>query len=164
MTNPKPNFEINADTALLLQYLRKVSIGGNVTYVQLAEVISKKEPLEGSNSQLQSALRKCAKDGIHFDNIRGVGYRRMNDGEIVLASDRDVKRAHRAAKRHMKRLGSADYEKLTSEEKTKFNINATVLGAVNQFTGKKSINEIEKKVIEVGSRLPIAQTLEAFSK
>lgn len=164
MTNRKPRFEIHVDTRLLYQALTEVPVGGTITYAQLSAVISRE--VEGRNYNLQSALRMARRDNnILFDNILGVGYRRMTDAEIVADSANDISTIRRRAKRSAEKLFKvSDFDSLTADEKVKHATSASVFSAVAQSLSAKGLNAIEGAVKAVGKEIPVAETLRLFAK
>lgn len=158
----RPNFEISADTRLLYQRLIEAGIGNTVTYADLSAAISR--PVQGADPNLQSALRRAFReDGMVFDCVRKIGYRRLNDAEIVRSSGNDVSRLRRLTKRKARKLFTADFDKLSNEERIAHNTNASVFGAVAVALSKRSVEAVSKAVSSAGKELPVADTLRLFS-
>jgi len=118
---PKPNFEAAMETRLLYQTLKQTEPGKDITYAALSRVVG--YPVTGADGHLQSALHAClSRDGMVFDNIRGEGYRRLTDAQIVASSSRDAEIIRRRARRAAKKLGSVrDFSHLTGEQKIEHN-------------------------------------------
>lgn len=158
----KPDFERSIDTRLLLQRLVETKQSEVVPYTELSEAISR--PVSGGTSNLQSALRIAFNDyGMVFSPIRGVGYRRLTDGEIVEASGNDVTRIRRASKRAARKLFQSEFSRLSNEDKIKHNTHASIFGAVSAAISKKTVTAIEKAVTKAGRELPVAETLKLFA-
>ena len=159
---PNPAFELSIDVRLLSERLMQVGIGEQVSYAELGDVIN--QPVHGGAPALQSALRRCFRnEGAIFENVRGIGYQRLTDHEIVSASERDVRGIRRKSKRAAQKLASVrDYNALPKDKKVEHSARLSILSAVAQQTSRNS----EKKVIEAvesqGRELPFAATLEAF--
>lgn len=111
----KPNFEISADTRLLYQVLARVQPGQTVSYARLSEAVG--YAVSGSTTHLQSALRMATtNDEAVFDNIRGEGYRRLTDEEIISAATRDTDSLRRKARRAARKLATvSDFSAMPPE-------------------------------------------------
>jgi hypothetical protein len=164
MKSEKPKFELAIDTRLLYQRLVQVQEGETVSYEQLGESVSRK--LSGADYHLQSAIRRARRDDdMIFDNIMGVGYRRMTPSEIVASSDNDVSRLRRHAKRSTEKLFKVkDFSRLTNEEKLKHATSASVFGAIAASLTKKGITAVEGAVKMAGHEIPVAETLKLFAR
>lgn len=164
MKSEKPKFELAIDTRLIYQRLTQVEEGELVSYAQLGETVSR--TLAGADYHVQSALRRAARDdNMLFDNVMGVGYRRMTPSEIVAASDNDVSGIRKKAKRATEKLFKVgDFSKLTTEEKLKHATSASVFGAIAASLTKKGIASVEGAVRTHGHEIPVAETLRLFAK
>lgn len=160
--NKKPHFEIATDTRLLYQELTKVKVGEEITYTALAKEMGRE--IKGSDPYLQSAIRRAFHlDGAVFDNIRGVGYRRLNDQEIVAASAGDTDALRRKARRSAKRLTAIeDFTALPPEARIEHNARLSIFGAIVSMTKQAAIEGVRTQVSSAGHELPFAKTLEAF--
>ena len=158
----KPNFEISVETRLLYQALVKIKPGEDIAYTTLTEAVGYK--VEGGNSHLQSAINQCFRnDGIVFDNIRGVGYRRLTDSEIVDAATRDTDAIRRKSRKAAKRLASVSkFEALPPEKRIEHNARLSLFAAITSMSKQSSVDEIKSDVAAFGNQLPFAKTLEAF--
>ncbi|MCP5099884.1 MAG: hypothetical protein GY943_30390 [Chloroflexi bacterium] len=158
----KPTFELSIDTRLLYELLKSCEVNETVTYVQLSKEIG--QPVEGANSSLQSALRKCmTQDDIVFENVRGEGYKRLNDIDIVSASERDTTGIRKRARKAAKKLTLVtDFAALPQDKKIEHNTRLSILSAITSAASRKSENKISAAVTKQGHELPFAATLEAF--
>jgi hypothetical protein len=111
-----PNFKMAADTRFLRQKLEAVAAGGVISYADLEAAVSKK--LDKIRPALASARRSLLnEDNIVFDVVRGVGLKRLNDVEIVDASQGDVNRIRRTARKSIRKLAAIDdYSKLPPKQ------------------------------------------------
>jgi hypothetical protein len=109
----KPSFELSADSRFLLQELRKVSVGETIVYDALSAAIGR--PVKGNFSSLQTAVRRLLRDdGIVFANVRGVGFKRLDDASIVRLGESETDATRRRARRTVRKLTSVrDYASLT---------------------------------------------------
>lgn len=164
MKSEKPKFELAIDTRLIYQRLIQTPEGETVTYAQLGEAVSRE--VHGADYHLQSSVRRAARDDdMIFDNVRGVGYRRMTAAEIVAASDNDISRLRRGAKRSTEKLFKVkNFDALSSEQKVKHAVSASVFGAIAASLTKKGILAVESAVKTVGREIPVNETLRLFQK
>jgi hypothetical protein len=138
-------------------------VGQTITFKALGDAISR--PVEGGTAALQSALHKAlADDGMVFENVRTVGYRRLSDVEIVDASSRDVRTIRRAVKRSARKLALADPRKLTDEKRHEMHARISVMAAIGVASSTTTERAVLKAVNQQGGELPLALTLEAFKQ
>lgn len=160
----KPSFEIAVDTRLLHQTLSKAKPGDEISYAKLSEAVG--YPVAGDNAHLQSAIRRCfSNDEMVFDNIRGVGYRRLTDEEIVSAATRDTDALRRRSRKAAKRLASVTtVDSMAPEKRVEHNARLSLFAAITAMTKPKAIDQLKANVSAFGNELPFAKTLEAFRK
>lgn len=158
----QPNFEIAIDTRLLYQRLKEVAVGSDVTYPDLSKVVSR--AVRGADSHLQAAIRMCqTNDRIVFDNIRGVGYRRLNDEQIIDSATRDTDALRRRSRRAAKKLTMVnDFAALPSEKRIEHNARLSLFSAIAAMTKSGGVEAIRNEVKSAGGELPFAKTLAAF--
>ena len=158
----KPNFEIAVDTRLLHQALSKVRPGEEISYAKLSEVVGYK--VDGANTNLQSAIRRCfSNDEIVFDNIRGTGYRRLTDEEIISAATRDTDALRRKSRKAAKKLAVVTtVNEMAPEKRIEHNARLSLFAAITAMTKPKAIEQLKSNVSSFGTELPFAKTLEAF--
>lgn len=144
VTGCKTISEIGIETRMLYDALKDVVVGGTVTYSALSEIAGRDVRGDGYGS-LTTARRMCQREHqMVFSAVRGVGLRRLDDGQIVDATDGDILRIRRAAKRGVERLACADYKGLPDEKKPMFNAKAAILGTLAQHSGLSQVKQIER--------------------
>lgn len=160
----KPNFEIATDTRLLYQALMKVKPGSEITYTALSKDMGRH--IEGADPYLQSAIRRAFKnDGAVFDNIRGKGYRRLLDNEIVAGSVGDTDALRRKARRSARKLAAVEnVADLPQEQRIEHSARLSLFAAIVSMTKPAAIESVKAKVSAAGQELPFAKTLEAFQR
>lgn len=157
----KTNFEMGLETKALYEALKAVGLDQTISYPKLSEALGRK--VEGANSNLQSALHRLEAEGIAFANIRGEGYKRMDDIAVVNTAETSREGIRRKAKRAIKRLTCVSaFEKLPNDMKVKHNAALSGFGAIAAMMTPKSVKALEQTVALAGSSLPLAKTLEAF--
>lgn len=159
-----PLFEMSADARLLRQKLAKVGVGEEISYADLSKEVSR--DVTGCFAALHSARRSLLNsDQIVFEAIRGIGLRRLSDAEIVDASERDITKVRRAAKRGAKKLLSVgDFSALSNEKQLQHTTRLSVMTMVAHAASDKGIEKVEKAAAGRSNELPIAETLAAFGK
>lgn len=161
-TNQQKNtFEISIDTRMVYDKLKTCAVGEVVSYATLGEILGR--PMDGSSSNIQSALYMLERDGIAFANVRGVGYQRMNDQEVVGTAESYRKAIRRKAERGAKRLTCVqNFDVLPNELKVKHNAALSGFGAIASIMSPGRMKALEDTVERAGASLPLAKTLDAF--
>lgn len=160
----RPTFELSIDTKLLYERLIAAAPGETVTYAQLGKEVSR--TLNGGDPYLQSALARAFKaDDAVFDNVRGVGYRRLNDTEIVKLSNRDTDLIRRRSRKAADKLTKVqDFTSLPQQQRVEHNARLSIFAAIASMTKSSSVKKIEAAATAAGRELPFAETIAAFSR
>lgn len=158
----KPNFEMSIDTRLAYDRFKKAAVGEVVSFAQISDALGRK--VEGDCSNIQSAVRRLlSADGMVFENVRSVGYQRLNDVEIVKLSEGMRERLRRGARRIVKKLTCVqDFEALPNDMKIKHNAAVSGFGAIAAMLTPGRMKKLEDQVEKASAQLPLAKTLEAF--
>lgn len=157
----KTMFEMSIDTRMLYDRLKEAAIGEVVSFTQMQEILGRL--VDGASSNLQSALHRLETDGIAFANVRGVGYQRMNDVEVVNTAESAREGLRRKAKRAIKRLTCVQqFDALPNELKVKHNAAISGFGAIASIMSPGRVKALEEQVAKAGAQLPLAKTLESF--
>lgn len=158
----QPMFEMAPDTRLLRQTLAKASIDDFITYDALSAVISK--PVNGGTHALQSARNSLLRrERMVFGVIRGSGLKRLNDTDIVSASEQDVVGIRRKAKMAVRKLTSVqDYNAMPADKRLAHTVKMAVYTAVADISTERSMEVIEKASVGRSSALPFQDTIRAF--
>lgn len=154
-----PNWSV--DASMLYDRLKKAAIGETVTYADLSAIIGRN--VQGSARHLvYSAINKALReDHMVFEAVMGVGYRRLDDVEIVNCSDNAFVRVRRMARRQSAKLTSvSNFAALPNELKIKHNTNISMLGALTHLIRPASVKRLESHVMEAATVLPSAKVLE----
>lgn len=161
MNEKKTTFEMSIDTKMLYDRLKTAAVSETVSFMQLSDLLGRK--VDGASSNLQSALHRLEGEGVAFANIRGVGYQRMNDVEVVNTAETSREGIRRKAKRAVKRLTCVrDFDRLPNDLKVKHNAAISGFGAIASIMSPGRVKALEEQVAKVGAQLPLAKTLEAF--
>lgn len=165
-TEPKKTIaELSVDTQLVIKRLKKCAVGESVSYKELSDMIGSN--VQGkARSHLQSARNNVLRDDrMVFECVENVGVKRMSDGEIVeTAPTYAMNRIRNTAKRCVRKLSCAEYDKLSRDEQVRFNASASLMGALHQLSKTSALQIVAPKVTELREKLPLAKTLELFSR
>lgn len=157
----KTLFEMSIDTRMLYDRLKKAAIGDVVSFTQMTELLGRS--VDGACGNVQSALHRLEGEGIAFANVRGTGYQRMNDVEVVNSAEHAREGIRRKAKRAVRRLTCVqEFDRLPNEMKVKHNAALSGFGAIASIMSPGRVKSLEEAVARVGAQLPLAKTLEAF--
>jgi hypothetical protein len=154
--------EKSADTKILESVLAEATVGDLVTYETLSKAIGRDVRVFALPS-LRSARHGLLKaKNMVFGCEANVGYRRLNDSQIVDSAESDRMKMKRAANRSIKKLGVVDFEKLPPEKKKQHTVASAQMGAIALFSGKNATKKIAESVNDK-TTIAIGETLKMFS-
>jgi hypothetical protein len=154
--------EKSADTKILESVLAEATVGDLVTYETLSKAIGRDVRVFALPS-LRSARHGLLKaKNMVFGCEANVGYRRLNDSQIVDSAESDRMKMKRAANRSIKKLGVVDFDKLPPEKKKQHTVASAQMGAIALFSGKNATKKIAESVNDK-TTLAIGETLKMFS-
>lgn len=158
----KTVFELSLDTKAIYDLLATAAVGQTISFAAMSDSLGR--TVMGGEPHVQSALHRIqSMDGRVFANVRGVGYRRLNDAEIVGTGTREIDTIRRRAKRAGRRLTCvADFAALPNDLKVKHNTFLSMFGAIASMMKPKAVKRVETEVTRAQAALPLAKTLEAF--
>lgn len=157
----KPQFEMSLETRLLVDMLSQVEPGQTVTFADMTAKVG--VDVSGGYGPLQSAKKRVFNDtGAVFSSIKGVGYARLRDGEIVEDAAADRRRVHRMATRATRKLAAVDFDALTVEQRLTHNVEMTIFNAQRLLARKSSEAKIRGLASKNNEALTLARTIEAF--
>jgi hypothetical protein len=146
MTAPKVVKVMGIDARIIYEELKKLKVGDVISYSDISDIIGR--DIQEDRGSLNTARNRLLEDeSMCFGIVRGVGLKRLDDAEKVMAADGYLGKIRRASNRGLKTLASTDYSSLSKEDKLKHNITASHLGVLKQIASPKSKKKIEKKVI-----------------
>jgi len=139
MTNPRPSFKQSAETVCVLKLMTEAKPGDVVTYESMRNEIRYPIDDEKLRRAISSARRVMMREhAVVFDVIPTVGYQVLLPGEVVDASDRDVRGIKRKAQKATAKLATVDTSALNASDQTKLSIRMAVFGVVaGQFDTRK---------------------------
>lgn len=159
--NRKPTFVTSMDSLIAYELLEQANIGDVVSYSNFKTALGIE--VDGSSPHIQYAIKRLLKEGILFENIRGVGYKRLNDHEIVQTAARERGMLRRQAEKSVRRLTCVrDFDALPNDAKIQHNAAVSAFGAIASMISSNGIKKLENTVRTQGQKLSLSKTLEAF--
>jgi hypothetical protein len=150
------------ETKIVLERLAKAQPGETVTYEELnklagCDVRKRRNIITTSTNKLLVEQAKV------FVSETGKGMRLLHNEEIPALGARDIGRVGRIAKRSIRKLAAADYDKLSEQAKIQHNTHMTLLSLVQRGATTKSLALVQEAVTKRTNPLPIGDTLKLFS-
>jgi hypothetical protein len=161
---PRPAFEAAVDTRLLLAQLMKANEGDTISFGTLSEAIGR--DVNGGDPHVQSARRMAERDsGAVFSSVHGKGYKRLPPGDVVKASESDLNRLKRAAKRGGRRLSTVNPMVLDQTNRDLYHARLSGFAIITHIAKPGSIEKLAvASRAKGGEELAIAQTLKALAE
>ena len=157
--NTTPDFRLSSDSKALAKVLETIAVTVVVPYADLTKVIGRNVQTVGRQAMDRARAIVQRESRMVFDPVRGVGLRRLPDGEIVDLSDKARERIRRVSRRTSKKLTCVDYGALTREKQTKHNTALAVFGVLVEMTSEKASKRLRAEVEAAGDgSLPIAKS------
>lgn len=158
----RATFEMSVDARLLLQEFKKANVGDIVDFKALSVAIGR--PVRNVPGALQTALRVALReDNLNFGNVRGVGYKRLSDIEIVNQGEHAIVGTRRRAKRIARKLSAVvDYAAMPPSAQLRHSALMSVNAMIADVTREHAIKRVEKAVTGSAALLPIRDTLKAL--
>lgn len=160
-----PSEQTSIDVQMIYDRLHKANTGDTVSYADLTELIGR-DVQDRARYILLRALDLLRRDHNYvFGTVRRVGVKRLADGEIVGSAASDVASIRRKARKAASKLTCvADYDALTPDERIRHNATVSLFGAIATMTKRPEMKRLETAVEATGRTLPLARTLEAFTR
>ena len=157
------NFEKSADTKILESVLSEAKVGDLIRYETLSKAIGRDVRVFALPS-LRSARQGLLKTKKMVFGVEiGIGYRRLNDSEIVDSTESDRRRMKRAANRSIRKLSAVNFDELPDEKKKQHTVAAAQIGAIAMFSASSTTKKIASQVNQGKKTLAIGETLSMFS-
>lgn len=161
-TNTKPTFEASIEATLLAERLGKAEIGEIVKYDDLSKIIGQDVRNPHVRSRLQTALKHVLKDHrFVFAAVSNVGYKRLGDADLAKIGEASTHKIARETKRATAKMACVDLSKLTPQETSRWNAQASLLAMYSEFSKPRVVKAIEQATAKAGQRLPTAKAIEA---
>lgn len=161
---PKVIPQLSVDARMVFEKMIAVSVGETITYAEMTKIVGR-DTQNGARGVIATARRKAMNEHrMVFAPIRNVGFKRLNDTEIVDTAEHDMNRVRHAARRAGKRITMVDFDRLPNDRKIRHNTYMSMFGALHAMTTQGSVKALEKEVTKSHAALPLAKTLEVFQK
>lgn len=155
---------LSIDTKTLSDRLARAEVDEIVTYQELTSLIGR-DVQSIARGNLNSAVRRMLADGRVFACVHGVGVKRLNDHEIVGVGTQVLSKVRRTTNRARVKLAAVqDFDALPRDEKATHNMAMSVLGVLSHMTKPSTVRQLETRIDEARTALPLQKTLDALSK
>ena len=159
MTNPR--FQAGADSMLIVAELRKAAVGDVVSYAHLSGAIGK--VVTGATGALRTAIKKMETDhDAVFGVVTSVGVKRLSDSEIVDFGGSVIDRSRRLARRGVKTMSKANFEKLPMQQQAAHSARISTLATIAAMTSGPEQKRLEGACMAAPRQLPVPETLKMF--
>lgn len=159
MSNPA--FKLSLATRLLSEFLSKVPVGTSVTFSELSNAAG--ETVTSTSGSLRSAFTRIRRDHqIVFESVRGCGYKRLNDIEIVDSGENHAQRMRRSAERCVEVLSCVEWNSLPEQKKREHNAKMGIMSLVATFTRPDAMKRVEERAPEDRQEMTINNILRAY--
>lgn len=150
-------------TQSVIDRLKKCAIGDFVSWDELSELVCGN--IRNGKSYCWSTARKVLlrEHRMNFLVIRGEGVQRASDPETIADTKKETVMAHKKFRRALQRMSVVDFEKLPGDQKQEYNVQISVIGALEYATSRKGLEKAEKKILDSSKRLDVSSTLSYFS-
>ena len=158
----KPDFQMGADARFLYQHLRPLAAGALVTHGELSAVVGK--TVNGASGSLHTARRTLLRDDRQvWASVRGVGVKRLTDGEIVSFGANGLVRIRRASRRTFGVMTAIDdYQAMPKSDQLRHTAVMSVAALIGEVAKEHSIAKIESASSGRANQLPTSETLRAL--
>jgi hypothetical protein len=153
--------EVSIDATAIYNLLKELKHEEVITYATINDMLGR--DVRKNISLLYTAIKMArSNDGMVFDCIRKVGYKRLNDTQIVeKTTTQPFLRIKSIVKRTSKDMNCVDTDNLSNTEVVKLNAARSLFQTVVAFSAPKAIAKVEG---HSAIPLPFGKTLELFMK
>lgn len=138
---PNATFEPSAESRLFRQRIRTMAVNELVTDAELASIVGK--PYKSASPAFYSAKHAIQRDEkIVVSRVRGTGWRRLVDSDILKASEKHSARIRGGAKRGARELACADYSNLKPAEQLLATTKQTIFGMISSLASDAGMSRV----------------------
>lgn len=149
-------FQLSADSRALINALEKVSIGETVSYEDLNRTIGR--DVRQFRGTIHTALATLERQHqMVFSCVPTVGYKRLNDKEIIGTADAVTRKIRWAARRSARKLACVKFDQLPADQRLAHNARMTIMALVAETTGSNAVKRIESAVADSNAAIPAAK-------
>jgi hypothetical protein len=157
--NDFPIAKNGADVQALATVLDKLAVGSIVEYSDLSESIGR--DIRKHRYLLDQALTRLLRNRKVFACVKDVGYKRLNDAEIVECSFSKFRQIRRMARKQATRLAAVEWNNLSDADRLAHNIHISALGAIAHAATPSNMTKLGQACSNSNGQfgLPTAKTL-----
>jgi len=162
--NDFPQSRFGAEKARLWEMLSCVEPGTVATYEQMSTTCD--FDVRRNRALLYAVLKRLEHEQAgSFEVVRGVGYVRLANDEIVRSGSVRVHRIRRASRRIQNRLAVAEYTKLSPTAQIEYSATMAITHIISEGTKAKSRKALEAAAAKSKSPvLPLTDTLSLLAR
>ena len=165
----RKKFQRAYETDALVEKLLVMKEDEQVTYKELSDIAHGDVSYNGDKANFLVSARYIVKKdkGYEFKAIHNVGLRRMTTSEKVTKYSRfnhQIVKKSRAGMISMSMLSPSDYNKLSEEDKVKYNTAFTMLNAHRKYGSPEVVHKVEKAIKERKEPLALKEFIKEFNK
>jgi hypothetical protein len=158
----QPQFQASIEARLMADRFSKAQIGEIVTYDELSKIVGQDVRGQHMRSRLHTAIRNTLRDHrAVFGVVATVGYKRLADDELPKLGEASIAKIGRESRRTLKKMGAADFSKMSRAGLSEWNANASHLGLLSEVTKPRVAKAITAATEKAQQQLPTAKAIEA---
>lgn len=155
--------ELSVDVQVLWRRIQKLAPGEIVPYAELNQLI-RGDVQKKMRPTLYGARRKALRDdNIVTECVINTGVKRLEDSAISTIHIPTLNRIRKASRLACRKQQCANYDALTSEQKTSYNAGQSVLGVLAHVAKPKSVKLVEDATAKKLNPISFKETLSLFS-
>lgn len=98
-----------------------------------------------------------------FQPVKGIGIKLLTPSEEVGVGEDGLKAINKKATKTLKEMSCVKFDELSDQDKIRHNVNASIVGATRQFTGRNAKLKIEGAVVQQSERIDVSDAIRLFS-
>lgn len=151
------NFKVSLTAqAIYTLFVDAIPNGGMVTWQQITDATGRSR--RQLNGAVQTAQRRVLREhNVVFENERGVGYRKLKDGELSVIGQRAIDGTRRRVRRAGRKMATGDYAKMSKSESGRHIARQTLLEVVANATKSSSVKKADDMVARMHNLRPEEQ-------
>lgn len=162
---PRAAFEVTLEHNLLRAVFEAAAVGEVINFSSIEGTLDRPlgSYLYGLIRSVRRALRRDKR--MVFSNIRNVGYRRLNDKEIVSTGPTVRRRIRNATKSAVEDFKCVEFERMSNDDKLRHNAELATFAVLSFVAKEPQVKTIEKGVSDATAQLPpIGRLLEQLRR
>lgn len=153
----------SVETNTIAGIFRRLGVGEEVADNELMRATQLRDPLVAYRRAISAAKIVERENGIAMFKVVGVGWKRGGNTDILDQSEAIRTSTRRRSKRQLRRFQAAiDAKSLNAEQRTRFEMEATIHAIVAHTTGSGAVKRIETAVAQQQKQLPVMDAIDAM--